>query len=621
MNRRNHAFAFVAAFLMLAAPIACVTLSEDETEVEATPGFVAGFVVGSIVGGVIGYWAGVNFGSNANDGVSEQSRNGEANALITGLAYGSSAISNALENYAQIWLLTEEHWIRQAELAATGNWSDGASYDPYAVLIDSGVYYNASYMIGNAAVQLQEQFDTAAKRIENWGSIEEYSDGKLRLEISVGDSAISADSNDELRVGMGTAIRNVSSGSDAVYYAGGPIWVSQACTITSASGHSIPLTRGWNDFGDIESFQHADVYYLAPGISFLGYFDQIIDPRAAVLQTGLVATSGDEILFVTTDGNSLSTGSQTGIPMTDSSGGYSGLTVKIVTQEGETFSCDMTSILAYYHSLLDSIRDVQSNANRSARVMWNIYNDLGASCAYLTTLSLPETYNNVQWTDDQLQMVTYLMMEQMADYWDSYGDLKTTDYMMTKDSFTLYCRGSIQIFDPSGGGTYEYASGVAFTPIFYKDTTLSTGSNTTSDYCFIVVWGDCSSLGRFDVASMEDAQIVYAPARSVLNISEMYHDGSPTTSVDLDCTDVEWIDPHRIEDPGPVPVVETNDLAEILRLAFILIGAGLIVYGVSKGSWIWLGIGLAFIVIGFLFSDVIANALETYLGWRALWPF
>lgn len=621
MNRRNCAFAFVAAFLMLSAPVVFVTMYDSEdTEVEATPGFVAGFVVGSIVGGVIGGWVGSHLGSNANDGVEEQSRNGEANAMIYGLESGTSAIANALENYSQIWLLTEEHWIRQAELAATANWSQGASYDLYSVMIDSGVYYNASYMIGNAAVQFGEQFDSASDRITDWGNYDEYSDGNLRLEIVVRDSTLSADSNDELRVGLGTAIRNVTTGHDAVYYAGGPIWASQACTITSASGHPITLQRGWNDLGFMDDFQYADVYYLTPGVSYLGYFDQIIDARGATLEAGFVATSGDDTLFVTTDGNSISTGSQTGIPMTDSDGTYNAIQIRMVTADSYTPSCDMTELLVNYHLLLESIRSVQGGANQAARVIWNIYNDLGASCAYLTTLSLPNTYTNVQWTDDQLQMVTYLMMEQMAQYWDDYGDLKTTDYVMTKDSLTLFCRGSIDLFDPSTGSTYDFADGVAFTPIFYRDTTISTGSNTTSDYCFIVVWGSCSSLGRFDVASMEDAQIVYAPARSVMNISEMYYDGAPTMSVALDCTDVEWIDPQEIENPGPVPVVETSDLYELIRLILVIIGAGAIIYGISRGSWIWLGIGLVLVVAGFLAAEAIADLIERFTGpWN--WPW
>ncbi len=621
MNSRNRVFAFAVAFLMLTAPLAIVTMSDSQEEVEATPGFVAGFVAGGITGAILGYWVGSHVGNHANDGVEEQSRRGETNAVISGLGAGTAAIANALENYSQMWLLTEEHWIRQAELASTANWALDKSYEPYSVMMDSGVYYNATYMIGNASVQFGAQFDSTSNRITDWGNYDEYSNGKLKLEMSVGNSTISADSRDDLKVGLGTVVRNVSTGHDAVFYAGGPIWTSQACTIQSMSGHSITLRSGWNsNLPSMEDFQFADQYYLTPGVSFLGYFDQVIGARSAPLEAGIVATSGTDVLLITTDGNSISTGSQTGIPMKDSEGNYNAIQVRVVSSDSYELSCDMTSLLANYSQLLDSIRGVQGGANQSARVIWNIYNDLGESCAYLTTLSLPNTYTGVQWTDEQLQMVTYLVMEQMADYWDRFGNIKTTDYLMTKDSLTLYCRGSIDLMDPSTGKTFNLADGVAFTPIFYRDTTISNGSNTTSDYCFIVVWGKCASLGGFDVASMRDAQIIYAPVRSVMNISEMYYDGAPATTVELDCSDVEWIDPEKVVNPGPVPVVETSDLYELVRLILILAGAGMILHGFSRGSWIWLGIGLILVVAGFLAADAIADLIERFTG-PLNWPW
>lgn len=617
-DSHTRTFAFVAAALMLVAPVAYVTLYESEdTESDAAIGVIAAFAAGFVVGYV--------FGSTPESGTSEQdARAAEANAIITGLAYGNAAIDNAQQNYAQLWLLTSEHWVRQAELASTANWSEGATYDPYSVLSDSGVYSNAAYMIANAAAQLNKQFVTLSERVSNWGDTSYLSGGNMQWAVALGNESVSASSDDGLLIWMGTAVRGVTTGSDAVYYAGGPIWTSAACTITSASGHTLTLSRGWNDLPDGDDFEYADVYYLVPGVSYLGYFTEVIDSRSATLQAGLVAIAGGDTLFVTTDGYTLRTDGQSGIPVsttgTDGSTSYDALKVGVVPIDSDAQWSDITNILDHYYNLLESIRSVTSSANQAARVMWNIYNDLGESCAYLTTLSLGDTYTNVSWTDDQLQLIVYLMMEQMAQYWDDYGELKTTDYRMTQDSLTLYCRGNICLSDPATGTTYTYAEGVAYTPVFFRDTSIGTGSNTTSSYCFVVVWGECSSLARFDATTYDDASIIYAPAGSVLTITEMYYDGAPATQVDLDCTEVSWIDPTEIQDPGPVIIDTGGDLGELIRMICMILGVLLIVVGLWRGSWFALGAGLVFVIVGLVFAESIGDFIEDITGaWY--WPW
>lgn len=612
----NRAFAYLAVAIMLATPLAVVTLYDsEETESEGAVGVIAAFAVGFVVGYVIG--------STPESGTSEQdARAAEANAIATGLAYGNAAIDNAQQNYAQLWLLTREHWVRQAELASTANWREGATYDPYSVLSDSGVYSNAAYMIANAAAQLNKQFVTLSERVSNWGDTSYLSGGNMQWAVALGNESVSASSDDGLLIWMGTVADSVSAGSNAVYYGGGPIYASSPTTITSASGYSIQLAAGWNDLPDGDEFDHADVYYLVPGVTYLGYFTEVIASNAATLDVGIVAIAGRDTMLVTTNGYTLSVGSSSGIPMTDSNGNYDALKIGVVPVDSDAQWSDITNILDHYYDLLDSVRSVTGWANQAARVMWNIYNDLGAACAYMTTLSLGDTYTNVSWTDDQLQLIVYLMMEQMAEYWDSYGELKTTDYRMTQDSLTLYCRGSIQLngSDSGSSGLYTYAEGVAYTPIFFRDTTISTGSNTTSSYCFIVVWGECSSLARFEVASYGDASIIYAPAGSVLNISEMYYDGAPTSSVDLDCTEVSWIDPTEIDDPGPVDIRVSGDLGELILLILIVAGVLLLAVGLWRHSWFAVILGLVFVVVGVLFADDIGDAIEEVTGaWY--WPW
>ena len=593
--RRKRAGAMLAAAIVLMAPLAFVTVSDDVDETDAlTPSFWAGVVVGGIVGAIAGY----TYAELADGDDADEARAAEANALITGISFGTPSIATAYANYSSIWALTAEHWIRQAELAATAAWSYGADYDPYAALNDSGEYAGAATMLANAAAQLAEMFDAVEDRVAAWADYSSYADGGISVVFSAGSSSITADSSDDLDVGVGTAVRGVSSKANAVYYAGGNIWASEACTITSASGASISLSAGWNDLDDPDVFDGADVWYLAKGVDFCGPFMTVIDSAAASLEAGFVVTVGSESLLVTTDGSTLSTDGSDSVSLED------GLWVSVVPDGGDAETCDLTAVLTEYAGLLEALQDVQTQANQAARTMWNVYNELGAACAYLTSLSVPSTYTNVDWTDEQLQIVLYLLMEQLADYYESYGELKTDGYMLTSDSLSLVCRGSLELASVTSSGTATITlEGVAYTPIFYQDTTLTTGSNATSSYCFVIVWGECSSLSSFSASSFEDAQIVYAEAGSVLNVTEMYYEGVSVSSVDLDCTEVDWIDPYEIASTDPVSYDESDSWADAVRLVLLAVGCGLILLGVVRKSWATVLLGAAVALGGWMLAE------------------
>ncbi len=612
----NRMFAFVAAVLMIAAPIAIVTLQDDDSDVEAiTPGFWVGFVLGAVVGGGVGYFV----GHVTSEGSGDQARAGEANALSTGLNYGTPQIATAMINYENIWTLTSEHWIRQAELATAANWTKDSQYDPYRILIDSSQYLNSAVLLSNSAAQLNKQFEAVSERVSDWGSYDDYKNGQMKFEIRVGDYSIDADSEDDFRVGMGTTVRNVVSGHDSVYIAGGPLYASKACSITSNSGHTITLKAGWNELGPSTEFAYADVYHLTPGVSYCGYMMSTIDSASAPLTVGLVATVNGSELFVTFNGSTLSTNGTNSLPIKGADGEYDGIKANVIPDGSSTQTCDITSVLDKYWALLRTIQSVQSDSNQAARVMWNIFNDAGESSAYMTSLSVPTTYENIKWTDDQKQMLNYLFMDQLADYWDKHsGQIKADGYEMTKGSMTLYCRGSVEFSGPSG--SYSVSDGVAFTPIFYRDVNLTTGSNTIKDSGFIIIWGKCSSLGSFNVASMNDAQILYMPSGSKLNISEMIYDGVSQNTVNLECSEVEWVDPLDIKDPGPVKPMESSDLGELIRIVLIILGGALVVYGLGRGSMLSAIVGFILVMAGVMFAEDIADIIEAYTGLKWMWP-
>ncbi len=613
-SERKLAFALMATAIMLAVPLGAATFTPDIEESEGTPGFVAGFILGAVIFGTAGYFAGK---ASAVDTTEEDARTSEANALATGLAYADGPIESAFPTYSSMWKLTSEHWVRQAELCAASEWTLDEGWDVSVadrILTDSSAYINEATLMANAAAQWNSVMDTASERVQSWGEESAYKSGNMKLVLTAGSTTVSADSGNLPTYYIGAAVRNVTSGEDRVFYAGGPIYASASCTLRGDDGHAINLKAGWNDLPKVSEFQYPGIYTLPSGKSYCGYF-QRVEEKGAPLVAGMAATAGDSSVFITWNGSALRTEKESSIDA---------VTLAVVPKENSgPEALDITGVLKTYYGIMESIAGTQNDARQAAKTAWSIYTDLGQSSAYITSLTVPTTQmENVEWTDDQLKMINYLAMEQAADYYDRHsGDIKTTGYEMSKDSLTLYCRGSIQLAGSDSGSTFDATSGVAFTPIVFRDYDLTKGENTLKEYAYIVIWGQCNSLSSFDVTDYSDAQIVYAGAGTVLNITEMYYDGAQSNNVHLEVSEMDWIDPKKIVDPGPVPVPSGDDLEELVRLIFIVIGGALAMLGLGRGSIVPFILGLVLIVAGVFLAPGIAELLHGWpLYWRFQWP-
>lgn len=620
-RRRRMAFAFFAAAIVLGAMFAVSSEHEESDAIEPiTIAFIGSIILAAVAGGVVGY----AIGQATSDGQDDQARRAEAANLQTALAYALPNIAGSLDNYRYLWSLTSEHWIRQAELAAAAAWSQGAQYDPGRILDGSGEYKNAAVMTRNAALQFNVTFDGVNDRMKQWGDYDWYKDGKMKVRLSAGTSKVEAGSNDELKVMAGTAVRNVSSGQDAVYFAGGAVYASKSARMVGEDGSVISLSRGWNtDIEEIKDFPHPGIYYLDHGVDYCGSFVQPIHKKSAILETGIAAVSGDKHLFVTYDGTSLSSDGRNNLPLPEDKE-ESGFMIGVVTQDGDVRSDNgLNEVLVQFWRMMNSVREVQLKVNQSAKTVWDIYSEAGEASAYLSTLTVPDTYLNVKWTDDQKRLVSVLAMDQLASYWkDHSGKLKTEGYEMTKGSMILYCRGTVLFYGKTGSGTdsYSVAENVVFTPIFYQDTELKKGANSIPKSCFVIIWGKGDSLNSFDTASAKDASVQFAPSGAVLNVTEMMYDGEYVNNVKLDVSEVEWVDPHRINDHGPTPYEESNDLGELVRLILIILGGAMVVTAFSRGSMTSLILGMGLILVGVFFAEDIEKLLEEYLGWRWEWP-
>ena len=135
-----------------------------------------------------------------------------------------------------------------------------------------------------------------------------------------------------------------------------------------------------------------------------------------------------------------------------------------------------------------------------------------------------------------------------------------------------------------------------------------------------MVWSEGRSLASYDGAyTYENTDLIFIPSGATLGITEMKNAGEMVQSVDLDSAEVDWIDAEDMEDFDPYEP-ERNDMAQLIRLILLAIGLGVAAYGVYSRNIIVAVIGVILIVVGVLFADGIANAIDHYLGVRFLWP-
>ena len=641
IDRNRRVLTLMVGLLVLAVPFT-VAVADDE-QVEETDAIVpfviiaagygvkalvASFIGGAIVGGAL--VAAVNQDTGPDE---DETRRVEAQLMAQALMTGVPLYVNSMENYANIWALTGEHWVRQAEISAASAWSIGAEYDANLIMDTSRIYYNDAIMMANATNQFNEQMTLMNEHVGEWNDSEVaqyYGDGKMKLQFEFWNDSVTASSDDRFTARMGTVIRDVGAGNNAVYYAGGPVYVDKAATLTGSKGNVENLNAGWNWIEDPDTYQYADIYTVQARDGgtvtiFSSSMTSVVttdEYRSASPQVALAVTCGDDVMIVSYDRSTstLTNGSVTRPAYSD--GVANGLKICILADGNEPVEQDITDILIQYANLQSAISITQTRANTSAMAVWSIYNDAGSASAYLTTLMVPDTYQNITFNEAQKRVITILAMDQLAEYWNAYGgDVKTSEYRMTLDSMSLYCRGSVSI-PGTDGSSEKYYDDVIYTPIFYQDQSLRSGmTNTIDQNGFIVVWGDGRSLSNYDGSySNDELDLIFVDSGAELGITEMRNGNEMISDITLDAAEVDWIDAQEMEDFDPYDP-DYSDLGELIRLIFILIGAGILIYGAYNRSIPWILVGAAVILVGFVFADTIAGLFNDLWGWSWFWPF
>ncbi|MDY0236765.1 MAG: hypothetical protein RBR71_12130 [Gudongella sp.] len=603
-NTKILAATMATILLVVAVGGAVIVKEENETDVDGfviTTTFllanvIVAFALGALVGGVIGWGIG-HTDDTANNA---EARGKEAAAVANSIGAGLAASTNAMSNYAQIWTLTQEHWVRQAELAASELWGEDETYSPTDILLASGVYHNSEYMMMNAAAQINQNYQLVSDALDTWNGIERYSN-KMALEFTLGATKFTSKTNWGATLGTSTTV--TSSAADRVYVAAGDLIVyGGSATIRNVyTSETYSLNEGSNDLEDIDGWTDG-VYELQTGRQYFGNILEVFEVDAAPVYASMVMEYGtNSRLLQYDDGILLSDGYQ-----------YNTVNVSIIPDDASAQTEDMTGLLAEYDDLRNSIMSVMVASVSASTSVWNIYDRAGAASAYLTTLTVPETYENVQLSQAQQEIITVLALEQLADYYKQHSDIKTGNYVLTPGSLSLYIRGDI--IDEDGR---EIAENAIYTPFFCQDTTIAEGSNETSRQAIVAIWDtDPETLSSWDnEVGIESCRLGTLAAGADLYAYELMYGGEIVTTVELEVSDIDIIDPEVLESHRGDDMARASSLTSIIQTILVAGGALLIGLGAYMRSPIAIITGIVALIIGLLAAAAIASVIETVGSW------
>lgn len=596
-GKKTAAFAAVA-LLAFAALIPAVMddgrmMDESAAVAGLDDAFVAGFVIGMIAGAAIGASTAIllwNLIHSMKDLSEETSRAAEASAVRDILETADGFYLNALENYAQIWGYTSEHFERQAELAASMLWAENAQYDPESIMLYSGTYANSAMMLANAVVQINELYAKLSRRVANW-----QSDGVFANKMSMTWNYGSHNVGGSSWAGEALYSVNIPSGqAQKVYFAGGSLTIIGGSCGAEVGGNTVTLSDGVNR--DLP----AGVYTLQGGRSYAS--DRIlpvIDVDAAEVRAALLmGEPGQQKLAYWENGNVVVDGIRC-----DNMG------ITVSPQGSPSVTVDITRELSARASLISAISDTVSSAGSAAAAVWKIFGDAGHASAYLTTLTVPDVYENVIMTKEQKAVMTVLSMKELSDYWQSSGGNVLKECRVSAGSNLLFVRGDI--VDSAGRMIAENA---VFTPYYMtNDQSISVGDNRQTQQAICAVWetGYSGSLSAWDGSAGMKSSLVETRPGYGFRIAEILYGGENMSSVDLDIMQIDYIKAQELKIAKPVPTPVKHKTSWI-TVAMGIIAVLLVFAGLIFKRWELVAIGAAVGVIGLFFGDEIQNVADRF---------
>lgn len=614
MVLNNRLFAILAVAIIIGASCTGFVIVDTDEESDGFPPIVVAVIVASAAGGVSGWFLHDYLDSDDAD-TGQYMRLAAANNMTDVMSVASTFTANANLNYSQLWSMTKEHWIRQAELEAFSEWRSGIGYDSDSILLGSRLYENNAVMTANAVAQIDSFFDEISNKVSAWSGTSAYG-GRMDVGfIFDGMENMSHDCDvdtDLLSIATGTGRIYIGSVSDGYIvtsdgYDPGYIYnFGSRTTITSDSGHSFVLDNGKNLISDMKS---EDGSSFVPGIYNISEatiggdtLSSVVGGQSIRLEAGLAFSVDGKLRYAVWDGNSVNI----------DAGSYGTVSFAVVPKDipvGENApeKVDMTSILTAYQSLLDKLYWTSVSANSSADAVWSLYDRMDSKNIGVTTLMASNVYDSVVLSKSMNEILTISAMQQLASFYDKNGDdlngLTIGLYGEGMDS--PFVRGSI--IDGFGNVIYD---DVIFTPFFQSDDVVlergidhSVTQNTT-----VAVWTDGKELiswfdsgmesDTYETVFIEEGYTIVIHQLAACDSAGMHN----VPSIELKVTKVNYITPGKADltdDP------DKDGIRNILKTIFIVIGAVSFLVGLVRRSPFLIIVGIVSIGFAVFVADYV----------------
>lgn len=599
--KHNQVAAALAVMLAVCLLVPAAIPSEEAEPVQTAQEPLGAFEWATfIIGFALGFSLGVGstliaeylLGGDATAGDnSETTRTNEMNSVMQLLTTNLETANNFTDIINDITPLTKMHFNRQAELAAAFNWAPGVAYNPQVILDNSGIYTNVANLTKDLNLAYSKISEIAEDRSSKWNGNEVY-DGNMSWTFIYG-----ADTDGISGNTMSFGYINVAAPAEEskVYISSNDIWTSAASEITGQDGKTVSLTAGHNrlDTG-LEG-----VYTLQGGVVYAANMVPTPGIGAATVYTGLIMNAGESTEIAYYDNGK----------MVLNNNEWDSISLRLSTTDGNASSLiPVCSPITKLDKARQAIEHIIYDANNAAAAVWDIYTTAGDVNFYITTTSIPETYNEVQLSAVEREVLAVLSMQQMAEYYSSNsGKIMTQNYQFTPQSTGLYCYGSIK----DGNGVVK--DNIIFTPFFYSsDVTLSVGSNNVSQHGIVTVWKEnATSISDWNgETTASEAGLLTVVDGSTMNITSISYNGESVDHVDLT---VEKINVHIPDDYTPTdPIIppDGKDWKNALIVIFAVIGGAIILVAIfTDPRYIILGIViliLAFTLVPWLYDKLVS---------------
>lgn len=610
-------FAFLAVLTILGASFSCCTFTEQQEPDESLTVTLIAVAVIAVVAVQAG-WQIHELQTSSDVSVQSYDRLAEANQITAMSEVAAKFTANSNANYAQIWSMTKEHWVRQAELEAYAQWESGKSYNPDSVLTEARAYENNSVMSANALAQFDSFLDTISDRTKEWQSdTTDTMKDKMEISYVLGNTKIS--SKDGRFGGDVLSVADSRNGTGQVYigtigdgyivtedsYDAGYIYnFGSPTTIRSEDGSVYNIPTGKTSISSLTGFRPG-IYTLNNAIIGGDTLSRTVGPSSIAPKAGLAMDVNGSSSVAVYNGSGITYGTD----MFDSVS----LQIKpdgIPSGHSAPDAVDLTGVLSAYQKLIDRLYWTTVSANVAASGVWSVYDRADAKDYHVTTLMESNNYRSSVLSEEMNEVLTLSAMKQLAEYYDSHdGDLSGLKIGLYGDGMenVPFARGSIS--DRFGNVLY---SDVIFTPFFQQDdTVLERNSDYTIDQdTTVAIWADGQELNSWYADGMEadGYETMFLEKGAVLRVSQLAicdFDGMHNQStVELKVNKVTYIEPEEIDIPElMVDEVTKNPLMAIC----VVIGAIVLLIGAVRRDPLFVMFGIGLIAFGLFLSGYVVD--------------